>query len=686
MTGTLEYESSSAPAARRQSRLPRLRAKLGATVWRPRPAVTASVPGALRRRAELVAVLAAIAILYLWNLSANGWANAFYSAAAQAGSQNWEAFFFGSSDAGNSITVDKPPASLWVTDVSVRVFGLSTWSILVPEVLMGVATAWLLYLAVRRAVCPATGSEAAAHRAGLVAAVVLALTPVAALMFRFNNPDALLVLLMTGAGYGVVRSVQEGKARWLVAAGALLGFGFLTKQLQVLLVVPGFGLAYLWAAPHSLGRRLAHLAAGLAAMVAAAGWWILAVELTPSSARPFIGGSQTNSILELTFGYNGLGRIDGNEVGSVGGRTGWGQPGLARLFSDSFGGQIAWLLTGALILGAAVLWAGRRAPRTDAVRASVLVWGGWVLVTGLTFSLMAGIIHEYYSVALAPGIAALVGLGGGILWHRRRARFDAVALGLAVLAGGLTGAALLGRPAGFAPWLAPVVAVAGVLAALAVGAYGFGVRLAPRWDGWASRTTAALSIVAGLAGPFAFTAQTVSTAHTGAIVSAGPSSGFGRGGFQNQRQFIQGQLGQGTSGPGAGGFGQGGFAGGTGGRGGVGGLLGASAPSSEVVAALAADASKYTWAAAVVGSNNAAGYQLASGLPVMALGGFNGTDPSPTLAQFQDLVAQGKVHWFIAATLMQGSSGSDAARQIAAWIEANYTAQSIGGATVYRLG
>lgn len=689
MAGTLGFDSAELGSTTLEAQTASSPRRLGVTSRRSRPAGAA---GTVRRRAELAAVLVAIGALYLWNLAANGWANAFYSAAAQAGSQNWEAFFFGSSDAGNSITVDKPPASLWIVDLSVKAFGLNSWSILVPEVLMGVGTAWILYLAVRRAVRPATGSDATAHGAGLVAAIVLALTPVAALMFRFNNPDALLVLLMTAAGYATVRSIQDGKARWLVAAGVLLGFGFLTKQLQVLLVVPGFALAYLWAAPHRLTRRLAHLAAALGAMVVAAGWWILAVELTPASARPFIGGSQTNSILELTFGYNGLGRLDGTEVGSVGGGNGWGQPGLARLFSDSFGGQIAWLLPSALIVGAAILWVGRRAPRTDAVRASVIVWGAWVLVTGLTFSLMAGIIHEYYTVALAPGIAALAGIGGGILWHRRHAAFEAVALAAAVLAAGITGAVLLGRASGFVPWLGWAVVAASVLAGLGVLASGFRTRLSPRWAGPPARTTAALALVAALAGPFAFTLQTVSTSHTGAIVTAGPSSGFGpgRGGFGGQRQFIQGQLGQGNTGPAAGGFGQqgpgqGGF-GGAGGRGGAGGLLGAATPSSDLVAALETDSAAYTWAAAVVGSNNAAGYQLASGLPVMALGGFNGTDPSPTLAQFQELVAQHRVHWFIAANLMQGNSGSAAARQIAAWVESNYTAQTIGGATVYELG
>ncbi|KHL02896.1 glycosyl transferase [Sinomonas humi] len=660
--------------------------------------------GAIRKRLELAAVLVAMGVLYLWNLGVNGWANAFYSAAAQAGSQNWEAFFFGSSDAANAITVDKPPASLWIVDLSVRIFGLSPWSILVPEALMAVATGWLLYLAVRRPAHLATGSERAAHAAGLLAVVVLALTPVAALMFRFNNPDALLVLLMTAAGYGVVRAVQDGRARWLILAGALLGLGFLTKQLQVLLVVPGFAAAYLWAAPHPIVKRFVHLLGALAAMVAAAGWWIVAVMLTPASARPYIGGSQTNSILELTFGYNGFGRLSGDEVGSVGGANGWGQPGLLRLFSSTFGGQIAWLLPAALILGAALLWVGRRAPRTDPVRASVVAWGGWVLVTGLTFSLMQGIIHEYYTVALAPGIAALVGLGGGVLWHRRRLPFEASVLAAAVLSAGALGIVLMLRPAGFVSWVPWVIGLATLGAAGSILAVGFAAgrlssRALPRPLG---RTTAAVTLVAALAGPLAFTLQTVATPHTGAIVTAGPASSGGRpgfGGFRSGQSGLNSFLGIGSGGTGGrpGGFGGqgttptgGGFGGPPsgfrGGGGGAGGLLDAPTPSSALVTALQTDASKYTWAAAVVGSNNAAGYQLATQLPVMALGGFNGTDPAPTLAQFQELVKQGKVHYFIASSLMQGSSGSDDAQQIAQWVETSHPAQTIGGTKVYALG
>ncbi|MFF1883873.1 glycosyltransferase family 39 protein [Pseudarthrobacter sp. NPDC058196] len=661
-------------------------AAAAARVWRD--------PLALRHRLELAAVLAATAALYLWNLGASGWANAFYSAAAQAGSQDWAAWFFGSSDAANSITVDKPPASLWIMGLSVRIFGLSSWSILVPEALMGVGTAWLLYLAVRRAAAPATGDPRLAHRAGLLAAVVLALTPVATLMFRFNNPDALLVLLMTAAGYAVLRSVQDDRLRWLLLAGVFLGFGFLAKQLQVLLVVPGFALAYLVAAPAKLGRRVLHLLATGAAMLAAAGWWLAVVELTPAADRPFIGGSQDNSILELTLGYNGLGRLTGDETGSVGGGNGWGVPGLLRMFNSEFGGQIAWLLPSALILAAGLLWVGRRAPRTDAVRASVLIWGSWVLVTGLVFSFMAGIIHPYYAVALAPGIAALAGLGPVLLWQHRRQAAAAVFLAAAVAAAALMAWTLLGTTSAYGPWLRWVVLAAGLAAAAGMAVNRF-VRLRS-----VQRTTTALAIAASLAGPMAFSLSTAATAHSGAIVSAGPATSFGGpGGFGgnrtgglgaggNARQFS-GQAGQGQTGAGQGagqaGARQGGPGAGGGRGGGMGGLLGAPTPSAGLVAALKDGASNYTWAAAVVGSNNAAGYQLATELPVMAVGGFNGTDPSPTLEQFQALVAQGKIHYFIAGGTMMSGSGSDASTRIAQWVASTFQSENIGGTTVYVL-
>ena len=358
-------------------------------------------------RPAVVALLAATAVLYLWGLGASGWANSFYSAAAQAGSQSWKALFFGSSDSSNFITVDKPPAALWVMGLSVRLFGLNAWSLLVPEALMGVASVGVLYLTVKRWF---------GAGAGLLAGAVMALTPVAVLMFRFNNPDALLVLVLTIGAYGMTRALEAASGRWLYLAFALVGLGFLTKMLQAILVLPAFGLVYLVAAPNPLRKRIVQLVVAGAVFVASFGWWIAIVELLPASARPYVGGSQDNSVLSLIFGYNGFGRLTGNETGSVGGGGNgggmWGETGWLRLFNSEFGGQASWLLPAALVLLAAGLALTWRVVRTDRTRAALILWGGWLVVTAATFSLGQGIIHPYYTVALAPALGALSGSAG----------------------------------------------------------------------------------------------------------------------------------------------------------------------------------------------------------------------------------------------------------------------------------
>ncbi len=205
-------------------------------------------------------------------------------------------------------------------------------------------------------------------------------------------------------------------------AARLIGFAFLTKMLQGLLVVPGLAAAYLIAAPISGWRRIRNLAGALGGLVLSAGWWVTLVELWPGGSRPFVGGSTNNSVLELTFGYNGLGRLDGgSNNGNVSGGAGGfssGSTGLARLFGTDMGSQISWLLPAALIALGALLWLTNGRPRTDRLRASVIVWGGWLLVTGLVLSFASGIIHPYYTVALAPAIGALLGIGMVALWKQ----------------------------------------------------------------------------------------------------------------------------------------------------------------------------------------------------------------------------------------------------------------------------
>ncbi|MGX1617194.1 ArnT family glycosyltransferase [Micromonospora chalcea] len=753
-------------------------------------------------RPALLGLLAATGLLYLWGLGASGWANAFYSAAVQAGSQNWTAFLYGSSDAANSITVDKTPASLWLMALSVRIFGLSSWSILVPQALLGVASVGVLYATVRRWYGPA---------AGLLAGAVLALTPVATLMFRFNNPDALLVFLLVAAAYATVRAVETASTRWIALTGVLVGFGFLTKMLQAFLVIPVFAGVYLLTAPTGLGRRIRQLLLAGLAVVVSAGWWVAIVELVPSGARPYVGGSQSNSILELTLGYNGLGRITGDEVGSVGGgRPGGGpfsgQAGLLRMFDTEVGGQISWLLPAALILLVAGLWLAGRAPRTDRTRAGLLLWGGWLLVTGLIFSFMSGIFHAYYTVALAPAVGALVGIGVTVLWRARSAEAMAPApqgsaasgsaaparwRGFAatlVLAATLAVTAwwswhLLGRTPDWHPWLRPTVLAVGLTAAVLLAAPPFLTRprrAAPPSPGspptpvikefvsgngvqgdanplvnseagaaaghragfagrvvrWVVPVVSVAGIAVALAGPAAYAMQTAATPHSGAIPSAGPAGarGFGGPGGGPGGRMPGGGDGQFPGGPGGGngqfpgfpggpgsngtgpdgtgpggganaggfpGFPGGGSApgapGGTGpeggmgpdGRGqrggGMGGLLDAREPSAEMTALLTANADDYTWVAATIGSNNASGYQLATGRPVMPIGGFNGSDPSPTLAEFQRYVADGRIHYFLGGGGFRANGGSNASAEIAAWVAGTFTATTVDGVTVYDL-
>ncbi len=614
-------------------------------------------------RPALLALLGVTSLLYLWGLSASGWGNAFYAAAAQAGSESWKAFFFGASDAAASITVDKTPLSVWVMALSVRIFGLSSWSVLVPQALMGVASVGLLCSIVRRA----SGSWAA----GLVAGTVLALTPVAALMFRFDNPDALLVLLLIGAAGATLRGIElsdpepsRRALRWLVLAGVLVGLGFLTKMLQAFLVLPAFALAYAVESRLGWGRRVGHLLAALAATVLAAGWWVAAVELWPGT-RPYIGGSQNDSILELTLGYNGLGRLTGDEAGAVvggpgiapGGAVGgaWGQTGLLRLFDAENGGQASWLLPVAIVLLLTGLWVRRAAPRGDRVRAGLLVWGGWLIVTAVVFSFMAGIFHAYYAVALAPAIGAVVGLGGLAVWRAERGR--PLLLATVAVLGATWAFVLLSRTPDFVPWLRWVVLATGLGAGLvlAVGAF------LPRA---ATRIAAALTALALLGGPAAATLQTVATPHTGSIPSAGPASavGFGRGGAP---------MGGPVSGP-------------------AGALLEGSNPGENLVALLLGDADDYTWVAATVGANSAAGYQLATQESVMPVGGFNGSDPSPTLAEFQSLVAKGEIHYFLGGGFGGFGGGGPAAgggtsSEITAWVESTFTPTTVDGIAVYDL-
>ncbi|WP_406029590.1 glycosyltransferase family 39 protein [Nocardioides sp. NBC_00163] len=644
--------------------------------WRPTP-----------ERAALIILLTLTAAAYLWTLSESGYANQYYSAAAQAGGENWKAWFFGALDASSSITVDKPPASLWVMGLSVRLFGLSSWSILVPQALMGVGTVGLVFAMVKKV---------APWQAGIAAGALTALTPAAALMFRFNNPDALLLLLLVGAGFSTLKAIETGKGRWMVLAGVLLGFGFLTKMLQAFLIIPAIAVVYLIAGKGSFGRRMTHGIACFVAMVASAGWYIAIVELIPESWRPYIDGSTGNSLLELTLGYNGVGRLNGGDYGGLGNAGFSSAAGILRLFQGVSGGMVSWLLPAALLLLVTGLVALRRSPRTDLTRAALMLSGATMLVTGLVFSFMEGIYHDYYVVALAPWIAITAVVGAAVLWRSmwrdRDSLFARITLAVAMAGSAVWGWVLLGQ-SGEQPYDAlrwPVLIIGLGLAA----AFVFADRLTRRA---AAAVLATAAVTVGL-GPAAYAIQTIGTAHTGSIVTAGPSEGGGMGGMGGGRPGGAGggpgpQAQNGTPPTGQmpqtpGGGMPDGMPGGT--RGG--GMMGGGNVDEELAEAVSTNAGNYTWVAATIGSQTAAGLQLETGEAVMAIGGFNGTSNSITLEQFQEYVANGEIHYFIAGGGMGGmgarggnSDETSSASQISAWVEENFTQTTIGSSTVYDL-
>jgi 4-amino-4-deoxy-L-arabinose transferase-like glycosyltransferase len=683
------------------------------------PAPTAfRVLGGLRTRITwarvgLVALLAGTALAYIWNLSESGYANSFYAAAVQAGTKSWKAFFFGSIDSSNFITVDKPPASLWVMALSGRIFGFSSWSMLVPQALEGVAAVALLYSAVKRWF---------GAGAGLAAGALCALTPVAALMFRFNNPDALLVLLMVAGAYCLTRALEHADTRWILAAGAMIGFAFLAKMLQAFLVLPAFSAVYLVAAPTGLRRRIWQLLAGGGALLLSAGWWVAIVALWPASSRPFVDGSPDNNIFNLITGYNGLERIfssGGPGVGGVGGGVGGsfsGATGVLRLFNDLMGGQASWLLPVALLALILGLWARRRAPRTDRARAALLLWGGWLVVTGIVFSFGQGVIHTYYTVALAPAIAALVAIGGALLWPHRHS-ITARALAALVIAGTAGWAyVLLSRTPSWEPWLRVAIVTAAALAVLGVSAAPIARKARRR----ISIVAVVLGALACLSGPLAYAAETLSTPHTGSIPSAGPANAGGFGAAAGARRFgaAAGAGGFGAA-AGAGGFGAaagaagfgavagpGGFGdpdgSGTGAHGGgavsaarAGGGGGGAEVSTALVRVLEQDANAYRWVAATSGSQSAASIELASGGdPVMAIGGFDGNGGNLSLSAFERYVAEHEIHYYIASGSGGGpgsgpgggaTAGASGSSAISSWVSAHFKKVTIGGEVVYDL-
>jgi 4-amino-4-deoxy-L-arabinose transferase-like glycosyltransferase len=593
-------------------------------------------------RPALLGIALLAAVLMLWGLTVNGYANTYYASAVYADSHSWSAFLYNALDLSRYVSIDKTPLSIWMMALSVRVFGFSSFAMLLPDALCGVASVVVLHDAVRRTLGP---------RAAILAALMLALTPVTVLMSRFNNPDALLVLLLVCSAWATVRAIETGRTRHLLLAGLLVGLAFNTKMLQAYLVLPALAVAYLYAGPGCVRRRLTQLVGAGALTFAVSAVWVGAMMLIPAAQRPYVGDTLHNSWWELIFEANGLNRVGSSGAGGVGGPGGFGGgQGVLRLFNTEVGGQIAWLLPLAALGLLVGLWVRRRTHRTDPARAAYVLWGLWALVHVAVFSLALNLFHPYYTSALAPAVAVLAAGGLLALWDRVRvSRLAAATLALALVATALLSTSLLDRTPAFVPWLRWLVLVVafGCAAALLV------------WRVRARALVLVLALAAVLAGPVAYSLATVGRSVTGGNPKAGPAaveSGLLGGAPGKGGTAIAGGF-PGAGGPRLFGGARGGVSSGPPGGPGLPGVTasggaasadgpgGAGLANKQLIAYLEAhrDGAKYLVAAD--GSMTAAPLILATHQLVVTVGGFSGQDPAPTATQLEQLVSSGQLRY-----------------------------------------
>jgi 4-amino-4-deoxy-L-arabinose transferase-like glycosyltransferase len=678
-----------------------------ASFWRRSEATTDTTP--MWSKVGFGAVLLLAAFLCLWDLSRNGNSNTYYAAAVKSASVSWKALFFGSLDPGSFITVDKPPLSIWLMGLSTRVFGFSSFAMLMPQALCTVGAVALLHATVKRVSSPA---------AAIAAALALALTPITVAIARVNNPDALMILLLVGSAYLLVRALESGKTKFLAWCGVLVGLAFMTKMLQGWMVLPALALTYFAFGPGGLGRRTWQLLVALATTVAVSCAWPVAVTLWPGS-KPFIGGSTDGGVWDLILGYNGFGRITGAEGGMGGGGGSFGgTAGWLRMFNDQVGGQIAWLIPLAGVSLIAGLWMTRKAPRTDLRRAGLALFGIWAIVHVAIFSTQQGIFHPYYTSAMAPALAALAGIGVVMLFKAARKSWLALGiLDLSVAGTALLAMDLLGRSTDAPGWATIAVPVGAVIAVVLSPA----LRL---MDGKPSlRKVVAIGAVAGtfalLAGPASYSVANLGRSLNGNNVLAGPA-GASSGGFGGMGGGGRGGFGGGTGGPPSGG-GQmgtppaGGFGGaapsgtagttssttgttnaagstssttgsssttGTatpsgstsatatqGGPGGGGGMGGGGGLSDAAIKYLEANQGSAKYLVAATGSQTTASIIIQTGKAVVTMGGFSGSDPAPTVAQLAAMVKSGELKYVLVSS--GGMGGRGGSSDITAWVEAH---------------
>jgi 4-amino-4-deoxy-L-arabinose transferase-like glycosyltransferase len=590
-------------------------------------------------------------LLYVWKLDQNGWANAYYSAAVQAGQHNPSAFFFGSLDWGNSISVDKPPLSLWVMGISVRLFGLTSWSLLLPQALLTLASTYLVYTLIRRSF-PAYSA--------LLGALIFAFTPITVLMARYNNPDPLMIFLMLLAVYAGVRAVEVSAPRWLLLAAFLLGLGFMAKQLQAFLILPAIVFAFLAFVRMPWRQRIYSLAAAGAILVGVSLAWPLTVDLTPPDQRPFVGGSKNDSVLELTLGYNGIDRVIQHEADPTAAllppeiRGSGSDSGFFRLFNPNYGQEIGWLLAPGILCALVIMWRllRRQFHGPQSILASMAAV--WMITTYSMLSFMGTSFHSYYTASLAPPLALCCAIGAFMVFEVRKSAPMRL-----LMVGGL----LLSAICSYAMWrlgvglpleLGTAVLVVVLLSAALLAAPAPWPKL--------ERVAGAVAVCGLLIGLVGTAVMTAGTPQSG----SNPLSGSLTRGENTLSRF----LGDAKSGQPAW----------------VAGLAIGHAPNTKVVETLLAADPQCTWAAATYPGQTAARFQLETGRTILPLGGFAALDPSPTLDQFQKWVASGQVCYLVEQPAqLEVPGNSSELMAIQAWVRTSFTPQNLEGTTVYRL-
>lgn len=596
---------------------------------------------ALARRARIRPCHVALALivvlagfLELFALDREGWSNLYYAAAVRSMLASPANFFFGSFDPGGFIALDKPPLGFWVEALSARIFGYNGVSLLLPGALAAVASVWLIARLVGRQF---------GRLAGLIAALVLAVTPISVATARNNTVDTLLVLFILLAIAALLRWGETGRLRWLVLVGVLVGVGFNVKMLEAYLVLPAIGAAVLVDRRWSVGRRLAHLGAATVALLVVSFSWVVAVDAIPAADRPFIGGSTVNSVLDLVFNYNGIERLSGGQTFPNLGRVG-----PLRLIDPSLSGQISWWLLLGLAGSVVAIVELRRRPARRRFLAPLVLWGGWFATAAAFFSI-ARFWHPHYLVMLAPATAALAGIGAAALLRAwRRPGWSGWLLPVVIAGSGIIEAAIVGLSRGF-DWLqaAAVVLALALAGGLLLVRAGVGT---PERDRPIGRGLIAAAVLALAIAPLSWSAWTTFHPPGDTLPIGGPpqngAAAAGDGGF----------LGLPGGGP-------------TGSPVGPGG-----GPGSSVLIEFAiAHQHDARFALATASAQESAPIIIATGLPIMTLGGYSGDDQTLSVEQFQARVAAGDVRYVLVGGFGAGGGYFGGANVVIRWARMHCT-------------